>query len=93
VISGDTDFSKELSDFSKGTDLLVLECARPEGQKVPGHLTPSEAGIIAQQAEAKLLLLTHFYPDCDQSDMLTPLKKQYSGPVILAEDLMRIPIV
>ncbi len=92
VISGDTDYEESLGTFSKGADLLLLECARPEDGKVPGHLTPSEAGRIAKIAAPRLLVLTHFYPDCDKSDLLTPLKQEYDGMVILAEDLMRIPI-
>ncbi len=92
VISGDTDYEESLGTFGKGADLLLLECARPEDGKVPGHLTPGEAGRIAKIAAPRLLVLTHFYPDCDTSDLLTPLKKEYDGMIILAEDLMRIPI-
>jgi ribonuclease BN (tRNA processing enzyme) len=92
VISGDTDYCLELTELAKGCDLLVLECAAPEHAKVEGHLIPSEAGRIAQDAGAKELLLTHFYPNCDGSDLISPCKKEYSGPVILAEDLMRLII-
>ncbi|WP_067619372.1 MBL fold metallo-hydrolase [Dissulfuribacter thermophilus] len=92
VVSGDTDFSLELAEFAKGVNLLILECARPEGKKVQGHLTPSEAGKIAQIAGPDLLLLTHFYPDCDESDLLSPLRREFKGQVFLAEDLMRIPL-
>ena len=92
VISGDTDFEESLCSFAKGADILVLECARPEGQKVKGHLTPHEAGEIGRAASPGLLVLTHFYPDCDESDMLTPVRKLYDGPVILAEDLQRFPL-
>ncbi len=92
VFSGDTDFCDEIVELSDGADLLVLECAAPEHKKVKGHMTPSEAGIIAQKARVKRLLLTHFYPECDNSDILTPCKAKYHGPVILAEDLMRMVI-
>ncbi len=90
VFSGDTDFSEELIGLSEGADLLVMECAAPEGKKVPGHMTPSEAGMIASQAGVKRLVLTHFYPECDESDLVTPCRQHYEGPLILAEDLMRI---
>jgi len=92
VFSGDTDFCQEIIDISTGADLLVLECAAPEGRKVQGHMTPSEAGTVAREAAVKRLLLSHFYPECDQSDLLTPCRAQYDGPVILAEDLMRMVI-
>ncbi len=90
VFSGDTDFCEEIIEISKDADMLVLECAAPEGKKVQGHMTPSEAGIIAQEAGVKRLVLTHFYPECDKSDILTPCANKYSGPVLLAEDMMRI---
>lgn len=90
VFSGDTDYSRELVELARGADLLVCECAAPEGYKVQGHLTPSEAGRMAQEAGARRLLLTHFYPVCDEHDLLTPCKESFSGPVVLAEDLMRL---
>ncbi len=90
VFSGDTDFCNEITDLAAGTDLLVLECAAPENAKVKGHLIPSEAGRIASSAQARKLALTHFYPECDKSDLVTPCRNEYSGPIILADDLMRL---
>jgi len=92
VFSGDTDFCDELIELAKGADLLVLECAAPEGKKVQGHMTPSEAGKMASMAGVGKLVLTHFYPECDKSDIITPCRRHFDGPVILAEDLMRIVV-
>ncbi len=88
--TGDTDFCPELIELASGVDLLVSECAAPEGKKIPGHLTPSEAGRIAMDAQARRLVLTHFYPNCDTDDILTPCRAVFNGPVIKAEDMMRI---
>lgn len=90
VFSGDTDFCEDLIDLAQGADLLISECAAPEGHKIPGHLTPSEAGRIAQNAGVKRLVLTHFYPNCDEHDLITPCSKHYKGPIILAEDFMHL---
>lgn len=90
VFTGDTDFCPELIEIAMDADLLVMECAAPEGHKVPGHMTPSEAGTIAQEAQVKRLILTHFYPNCDKNDIITPCMEKFHGPVILAEDFMRI---
>ena len=57
-----------------------------------GHLTPSLAGEIASAARVKKLVLTHFYPECDRADISDQCRKTYSGPLILAEDLMRINV-
>jgi len=90
VFSGDTDYCEELIEIAAGADMLVSECAAPENGKIPGHLTPSEAGRIAAEARVKKLILTHFYPECDRQDMITPCRREYDGPVILAEDFMHL---
>lgn len=90
VYSGDTDFSENLIRLSRGADILICESAMPDGKKIPGHLTPSLAGEIASRAGIKKLVLTHFYPECDKSDIANECSKTYSGKIILAEDLMEI---
>lgn len=90
VYSGDTDFSENLVTLSKDADLLICESALPDELKVKGHLTPSLAGEIADRANVRKLVLTHFYPECDQVDIEKECRKTYSGPLLLAEDLMQI---
>jgi ribonuclease BN (tRNA processing enzyme) len=36
--------------------------------------------------------LTHFYPICDEYDIVTPCRKVFDGELILAEDLMRLSV-
>lgn len=90
VYSGDTDFSENLVTLSKDADLLICESALPDELKVKGHLTPSLAGEIATRANVRKLVLTHFYPECDYVDIENQCRKTYSGPLLLAEDLMQI---
>jgi len=92
VYSGDTDFSENLIALAKNADLLICESALPDDLKVKGHLTPSLAGEIATQANVRKLVLTHFYPECDQADIERQCRKTWSGPLFLAEDLMKITI-
>jgi len=92
VYSGDTDFSDNLVTLSKNADVLICESALPDGLKVKGHLTPSLAGEIAKRANVRKLVLTHFYPECDRVDVEKECRKTYSGPLVLAEDLMSIDI-
>ena len=92
VISGDTEYCQNIVDLARESDLLVLECSFPNGKKVEGHLTPALAGRIASESRSKRLLLTHFYPVCDQFDILTQCRETFAGEVILAEDLMRTKI-
>ncbi len=92
VYSGDTDFSEGLIELARDADLLICESALPDDMRVPGHLTPSLAGEIATRAGVKKLVLTHFYPPCEQVDIEKQCRKTYSGPLVLAEDLMEINV-
>ncbi|UCD88791.1 MAG: MBL fold metallo-hydrolase [Desulfobacterales bacterium] len=92
VYSGDTDFSDNLVSLSKNADLLICESALPDNLKVKGHLTPSLAGKIAANARVNQLVLTHFYPECDDVDLEKECRKTYSGPLIIAEDLINIEL-
>jgi ribonuclease BN (tRNA processing enzyme) len=90
VYSGDTDESDSLVDLARGADLLVLEAANPF--KVPGHLTPPEAGRLAARAGVARLLLTHFYPPCDAVDVVALAAREFSGEVLRAEDGLRVAV-
>jgi ribonuclease BN (tRNA processing enzyme) len=92
VYSGDTDFSGNLITLAKDADLLICESAMPDELKVKGHLTPSLAGEIATLAHVRKLVLTHFYPVCDQADIEKQCRKTWSGPLVLAEDLATIDL-
>jgi ribonuclease BN (tRNA processing enzyme) len=92
VYSGDTGFCDEVVDLAQGADLLILECSFPDGHEVEGHLTPSQAGLIATKANVSQLLLTHFYPECLATDIETQCRKTYQGKLILGSDLLRMAI-
>jgi ribonuclease BN (tRNA processing enzyme) len=90
--SGDTDYCENLVSLAEGVDLFICESALPDDRKVTGHLTPSLAGEIASRAGAKRLVLTHFYPECDDADIEGQCRKSYGGTLDLAQDLMSIEI-
>ncbi len=84
--SSDTRPCEELVALAKGTDLLFLECTAEEPHKV--HLTPEQAGEIAQEARAKELVLVHYLESMaqDPEGTIARVKKFYEGPVRLAQD-------
>lgn len=90
VYSGDTDYCIPLIDLARDADLMICESALPDEHKVPGHLTPSLAGEIASRARVKKLVLTHFYPECDNVDITAQCRKTFDGPVVLAKDLLTL---
>jgi len=91
VISGDTDFDKDLINFAKNSDVLILECSYPNNQKVAGHLVSKECGEIAKRANVKKLVLNHLYPIYSEETRLNETKEFFSN-TILAEDLMNLDI-
>jgi ribonuclease BN (tRNA processing enzyme) len=92
VYSGDSDYCENLVEIARNADVLVCEAALPDELKVEGHLTPSGAGEIAARAGVKQLVLTHFYPECDQFDIEGQCRKTWKGPLTLARDLMTIEL-
>lgn len=90
VYSGDTDWSDSLVALARGADLLILEAANPT--KIPGHLTPAEAGRLAAASGVPRVILTHFYPPCDQMDVVAACAQEYRGEVIRAEDGLRVMV-
>lgn len=92
TISGDSDFSEELAGLASGTDVLICECSFPDDMKVPGHMVPSDAGRIAALAGTKKLVLTHFYPPCDEVDVVMQASRTFDGEIVKASDLMVIRI-
>ena len=92
AVSGDTDYCEEMIDLGKEVDLMILECSTPDEMKLPGHLTPSACGKLAQKTGCRKLCLTHFYPTCDLEDIRTKCSNEYDGELFLAEDLMEFNI-
>lgn len=92
----DTAWCDAALELAAGADLLVCEATFMSGEqhlaREYGHLTAREAGRLAARAGARRLVLTHFsrrYPD------LTALADEARAEfddVVLAEDLMRVPV-
>ena len=91
VISGDTDFDEGLIKFSKDADILILECSHANNIKIKGHFIPKECGEIANKANPKKLILTHFYPTSPERIRLKETQKIFKNTT-LAEDLMNIQL-
>jgi ribonuclease BN (tRNA processing enzyme) len=89
---GDTGLAPELIDLAKGCDLLILECSFPDGAEAAGHLTPLSAGKPAASAEARKLLLIHFYQEVLATDITGACRRVFKGGLVLGRDLLRIKI-
>jgi ribonuclease BN (tRNA processing enzyme) len=76
--------------LAKNVDWLIIECAFPNGHKMPTHLTAGEAGQLAARAQARRVLLTHFYPECFEVDVTAQCREFFFGEIELASDLKRL---
>jgi ribonuclease BN (tRNA processing enzyme) len=78
----------ELSDFARGTDLLLVEATlpRPERTGVRGHLTPAEAGEHGAKAQAARLVITHISDELDELWARTEAERTFGGPVQVAHE-------
>ena len=80
----------------KTIDASLLGKALPvssEGQLF-WHASPSKIGQVAQKAQPKLLVLSHFMDLSlnDKSNSLNKVEASYKGPIILANDLVKISL-
>ena len=88
--TGDTDRSELLVEMAEGVDLFICEATFTSEvrEKIPGHLTASEAGKVAAEAEVGKLLLTHVWPTLDEGRAAEDAESVFNGPVDIAvEDL------
>lgn len=129
AISGDTAISEGMLTLSKGVDILVHECVKPDLGMTPGgkfslkdfhsdklmkkrpqtgHTSPSQLGQLAEDAKVKKLIAYHLAPYTSVpaavemsslylgpspgpsiwAEFSSAMKKNYNGPVVLAEDRM-----
>ena len=110
VISGDTTPTPALIELAKGVDVLVHEALLVAGvdriaarvpnapalkQSILSHHTRAEdAGRVAREAGAKLLVLSHFVPPDDpeitEQMWIEAARTQFSGPIVVGKDLLEI---
>jgi ribonuclease BN (tRNA processing enzyme) len=64
--SGDSGPAESLVGLARGADLFVCECAFPDGEGVPIHLTPSDLLAVCAAAGPRRVVATHFYPVWDE---------------------------
>jgi ribonuclease BN (tRNA processing enzyme) len=87
--SADTAPDDGIAALARGTDLFLCEATlrSGEGDAVPrGHSSASEAGQMAQRAEAKRLALTHYPAEFAIDDLRAQAGQVFSGAIDVADD-------
>jgi len=85
--------------LADGADMLVCESTFADAEaalaREHGHLTAGQAGRMAAESGARLLVLTHFSQRYDTGDgqlLADQAAAAFGGEVALARDLDRIPV-
>jgi ribonuclease Z len=103
VLSGDTRYSENLIKFAKGTDLLIHEVAiGPDTLSksdsryniLAHHSTPEQTAMVFNEVRPKLAAYSHIVKlyGGTEEEILKRAKANYSGPIIMGEDLMSFSI-
>jgi len=95
LYSGDTSPCQSLVKLGKEVDLAIIECSYSDSATLRGeHLYPLLAGKLGSEMEAKKVILTHLYPECEcrEEEMLRQAKREFAREILIAEDGMRINI-
>lgn len=93
VYTADTGFAKELGEFARDVDLLVIEASYPKDKIQQKHMELAEAMYIIRKARPKRAVLTHLYQVWDEVDGEAEVAKFEPGcEVLLAYDGLRIEI-
>ncbi len=92
AFSGDTGLCENLSALAHGSDLFLCECSNTELSDYAFHLTPHQAGAVAQEAGAKQLVLTHRWIVDGQDSAAGEARRSFRGPVAIAREDMRFSI-
>jgi ribonuclease BN (tRNA processing enzyme) len=94
--SADTGPTADLLPLASGASLVIAEgTARPDSEESftsRGHLTPEEAGLLARDAGAQVLLLTHLWAENDPFQALHQAESAFGGPVVLATRGTRLTV-
>ncbi|MFF4773537.1 ribonuclease Z [Microtetraspora fusca] len=85
--------------LAEGVDLLVVESTFLSAEAALateyGHLTAAQAGKVAAECGVRRLVLAHFserYSADDEPRFLDEAGEAFGGEVVLARDLMRVPV-
>jgi len=74
AFGGDSAPSDGLAALCTGADLALLECSYPAGHETTHHMTTETVARTAVNAGVTRLVLTHFYPACDQVDVAAQVR-------------------
>jgi len=91
--TGDTAMGSQIIKAAEGASTILAEATLLERYRglVP-HLTAGEAAVLAREAGADRLILTHLWPTFERDAILDEARAAFEGEIILASEGLRIEI-
>lgn len=86
--TADTGDYDPLVAFADDSGLLIAEGTLPESDEPDssaGHLTPSQAGMLAQAANVKRLVVSHLWHERPDEAVVSAVRSTFSGEVRIAK--------
>jgi len=94
--TADTGMSEDLVDLCRDVPVLLAEATYRESAGIDvsahGHLTGRTAGLLAAEAGAGRLVITHLADPRDGEAILAEARAEYDGPVELAVPGLVVPL-
>jgi ribonuclease Z len=93
----DTGLCDNVYALAEDADLLVIEATflaedAPMARRY-GHLTAGQAAAVARESRVRTLVLTHFSQRYVSPErFLDEARAEFAGDIVVAEDLMRVPV-
>ena len=88
LYTADTGPASKLVDFGEGCQVVVAESGTLDGEgesfEERGHLTPQEAGTLAESIGAKTLVLTHLWEEYDFDVYRERAASAFEGELMIA---------
>jgi ribonuclease BN (tRNA processing enzyme) len=101
AFAGDTSPCVPVLELAQGADVLVVNCwdhqhTMDNNGEAPGQTGTVDAANMAHESDVRKLLLTHLGPRLtgrrSRERALADISHIYSGEVVFAEELMRLPL-
>ncbi|HJQ22425.1 MAG TPA: ribonuclease Z [Blastocatellia bacterium] len=90
--TGDTDHSEAVARFFARTDVMISECSFRERREGVAHVAIRDVARMAAMAEARRLIVTHFYFEVDEEEVTRELRRDYAGDILIGRDGLQLSI-
>jgi ribonuclease BN (tRNA processing enzyme) len=84
--------SPNLVSLCRDVDLAILDCSFSSHAPGGSHMHAEECGKVAEKANIKKLLLSHFYETADRSNVVAQARRFFSGKIVKGKDLLTLKV-